>query len=155
MVSPELLRRYPFFRDLNEDQLKTIAMISEEVKVPAGVELFAEGQPADYFYLLIDGAVDLSFDTQEEFHPETKKSFPVGEINQGEVFGLSAVLSPYVYTATECTSQPSKVLKIDAAGLREMMVNDSRAGFVFMNQVCRALMERLTYTRVQLAAAWS
>lgn len=155
MVSPELLRRYPFFRDLTDAQLKTIAMISEEVEVPEGTHLFSEGHSADHLYLLMNGSVDLTFTSQEEFRPETKRDFPVGEINPGEVFGISAVLAPYVYTATEQTSQPSKVIKIDAVSLRAMMAEDCEAGFTLMNQVCRALMERLTYTRVQLAAAWS
>ncbi len=30
MISPELLRRYPFFGSLTDDQLKAIAMIAKE-----------------------------------------------------------------------------------------------------------------------------
>ena len=40
MVSPELLRRYPFFALLDDDQLQAVAMITQEKKLskrrPAG-----------------------------------------------------------------------------------------------------------------------
>ncbi len=36
MISPELLRRYPFFGTLSEEQLRQIAMIAEEQTYEAG-----------------------------------------------------------------------------------------------------------------------
>ena len=36
MISPELLRRYPYFADVSEESLKRVAMISEEQTVAAG-----------------------------------------------------------------------------------------------------------------------
>jgi len=50
MISPELLRRYPFFSQLTDRNLKAIAMISEEYEVKAGSILFEEKQPAESFY---------------------------------------------------------------------------------------------------------
>jgi CRP-like cAMP-binding protein len=155
MISPELLRRYPVFSQLRDQDLKLIAMISEEFKLPAGSKLFEEGDPANYLYLLIEGAVDLSFTSKEEFHPDTEKVFPVGEINPGELFGISAVIEPYVYTASQGVSQDSRIIRIDAAGLRTLMSDDASVGYLLMHQIAKSLMERLTYTRVQLAAAWA
>jgi hypothetical protein len=40
MISLELLRRYPFFAGLDEAELKAIAMIADEVRVPAKTILF-------------------------------------------------------------------------------------------------------------------
>jgi len=45
MVSPELIRRYPFFGGLTESQLAGIAMIAEEVSFPKGAVIFEEGSP--------------------------------------------------------------------------------------------------------------
>ena len=42
MVSPEILRRYPFFGSLNEIQMKLIASICEAVKLEAGQVIFEE-----------------------------------------------------------------------------------------------------------------
>jgi CRP-like cAMP-binding protein len=155
MVSPELLRRFPFFGALDPEQLKKIAMIADEINIPTGSHLFDECQPADTFYMLIDGSIDLSFKSEEEFHPKTKKVFPVGEINPGEVFGVSALLEPYEYNATALVSKDSQLIKMDAGNLRGLLKDEPALGYIFMLQVAKAVMERLSYTRVQLAAAWS
>lgn len=155
MISPELLRRYTFFGAFNEDQLKKIAMISDEINVPAGTKLFDECNQADVLYFLIEGGVDLTYKSEEEFHAKIQKVFPVGEINPEEIFGISAVLTPYEYNATAVTSKDSKLIKIDAEKLRQLMKEDPEFGYSMMHQVAKATMERLTYTRVQLAAAWS
>jgi CRP-like cAMP-binding protein len=155
MVSPELLRRFPFFGALDPEQLKKIAMIADEINIPAGSHLFDECQPADTFYMLIDGSIDLSFKSEEEFHPKTKKVFPVGEINPGEVFGVSALLEPYEYNATALVSKDSQLIKMDAGNLRGLLNDEPALGYIFILQVAKAVMERLSYTRVQLAAAWS
>ncbi len=75
MVSPELLRRYPFFGVLNSEQLKSIAMIADEISIAAGTKLFEECQQADTFYLLIEGSVELSYKSEEELSPQIHESF--------------------------------------------------------------------------------
>lgn len=155
MVSPELLRRFAFFGVFNEEQLKKISLIADEISVPTGAKLFDECEQANAFYFLIDGGIDLTYKSEEEFHSKIKKVFPVGEINPEEVFGISAVLSPYEYNATAITSKDSKLIKIDAEKLRQLMKEDPEFGYTMMHQVAKATMERLTYTRVQLAAAWA
>jgi CRP-like cAMP-binding protein len=59
MISPELLRRYPFFSFLTPEQQRTVAMMADEVTVPAGHTLFHSGEPAPTFYLLMEAASTL------------------------------------------------------------------------------------------------
>ncbi len=154
MVSPELLRRYPFFGVLNNEQLKSIAVIADEINVAAGTKLFEECQQADTFYLLIEGSVELSYKSEEEFHPKSTKVFSVGDINPEEVFGISSLVQPYEYNAAGTASKDSRILKINAVDLRKLLDKDTELGYTLMQQVAKAIMERLSYTRVQLAAAW-
>ena len=49
MISPEMLRRYPFFADMDDTSLKAIAMITEEIPLKAGEILFHSGQPSAGF----------------------------------------------------------------------------------------------------------
>lgn len=155
MISPEILRRYPFFGPFNDEQLSEIAMIAEEASYEKDRELFEECQPANNFYLLLEGSIDLYYKSEEEYHPKDSKEFSVGEINPGEVFGISAVIVPYVLNATARAAQPCKVVKIDGPMLRELLENNPKMGYIAMHQVTKAIMERLAYTRVQLAAAWA
>lgn len=155
MISPELLRRYSVFALLNEQDLYAIAMISDEVTADTGTTLFEECQPADALYLLVDGSVDLYYKSEEEYHPKIRKDFLVGEVNPGEIFSISSMIEPYVLNASARASKPSRYIKIDAVALRQLVESNHQMGFVIMRQIAKALMERLAYTRVQLAAAWA
>ena len=155
MISPELLRRYPFFGPFGDEQLKEIAMLADEVTVDAGEQLFEECETADTLYLLLEGSIDLYYKSEEEYHPKDSKEFSVGEINPGEIFAISAVINPYVLNATARVSRKAHLVKFNAKALRELFEKDPRMGYIAMHQVTKAIMERLAYTRVQLAAAWA
>ena len=53
------LRRLPLFEKLADDQLGELLAAGDSVEVTPGVDLFTEGDPADYWWVLVDGAVDL------------------------------------------------------------------------------------------------
>jgi len=155
MISPELLRRYPFFGPLNEKQRKAIAMVADEIQMKEKQVVFEECQAADALYLLIEGDIDLTYKSEEEFHPKKTKVFSVGEINPQEVFAISALIEPYEYNATATVTKDGRAIKIDAKALRELIEQDIQLGYILMHQIAKTAMERLAYTRVQLAAAWA
>lgn len=155
MISPELLRRYTIFAQLNAQDLYAIAMVADEITAEAGTVIFEECQPADALYLLMDGSIDLYYKSEEEYHPKARKEFLVGEINPGEIFSISSMIEPYVLNASARTAKPSRFVKIDAVALRQLSQENLAMGYAIMHQIAKALMERLAYTRVQLAAAWA
>jgi CRP-like cAMP-binding protein len=153
MVSPELLRRYPFFGPFEKEGLSAIAMLTEEVACTTGETLFKAGQLAEAFYFMIEGCVDLHYIVVDEINPELHKDFFISEINPGEPFGISALVEPYIYTGTVQATCDGHVLKIDATGLRALAQVDCKIAAILMSQVAKAAMSRLHDTRVQLAAA--
>jgi CRP-like cAMP-binding protein len=155
MISPEILRRYPFFGALSDTQIKAMAMIAEEEKIGKGLVVCEEGQPAKSFYLLLSGGVSLYYKSEEEFHPTSRKDFLVGEINPGDVFAISLFVEPYKYTATVKAEQDCHVVRFDAKELNKLIEKDSKLYCILMREVAKAAMERLAYARVQLAAAWA
>jgi len=155
MISPELLRRYPFFSQLTEAHLKALAMVSEVEEVKAGTVIFSEGQTAGFLYFLLDGSIDLTYAVGEGLQPKTHKVFQVGEINPEEVFGISAIVEPYTINASGTAAKDCRYIMIDAKALRAMMEMDSRLGYLFMTRIAQVAMEQLVAIRVQLAAAWS
>jgi CRP-like cAMP-binding protein len=155
MISPELLRRYPFFSGLNDSQQKKLAMVGEEATVEKGAVIFEECDEATHLYFLLSGSVDLYYRSEEEFYPKTRKDFHIGEINPGEVFGISALFEPYNLNATARADQASTLIRFDAKSLRQLMDDDLSLGYRIMLNAAKALMERLGATRVQLAAAWA
>jgi CRP-like cAMP-binding protein len=155
MVSPEILRRYPFFGSLSDAQVKAIAMIADEETIAKGSVICEEGEPARAFYLLVDGGVSLYYKSEEEFYPSSRKDFLVGEINPGEVFAISVFVEPYKYTSTVKAEQECRVIKFDSSELNKLIEKDPRLYCILMRETAKAAMERLAYARVQLAAAWA
>jgi len=153
MVSPEVLRRYPFFGDLAGEHLNAIAMLADEETFQKGDTIFEADRPADMLYFLVEGGVDLHYIVIDEINPALRKDFFISEINPGEPFGLSALVEPYRYAGAVRASSYSRVLKFSAAGLRALCELDSKIDAALMRQIAKALMGRLHDTRVQLAAA--
>lgn len=155
MISPELLRRYPFFGFLNDETLKTIAMHTEEVTFSGGSVILQEGRTAEALYFLLEGSIDLYYTVEEAYHPESGREFRVGEVNPGEPFGISACIEPHILTATARAIKNCRVLTIEAAALLGLCQEDHEFAYNLMKQLAIAAMERLHSTRVQLAAAWA
>jgi CRP-like cAMP-binding protein len=151
MISPELIRRYPFFGMMDYDQIKEIAMISDEISIDKGKELFIKGKPADYLYILIDGAIDL-FDTAVSDHdPRLYKEYLVSENGPGDILSMSALIEPYKLSLTARAAKPSHLVRIDAQHLRKLAKQDPQFGYVLMYQATTLAMKRLDTTRVLLA----
>lgn len=149
MISTELLRRYPFFGGLTDAELAGIAMVAQEITFASDVIIFEAGDLATQLYVLETGAIELLHLVPSQ---GTDRSTPVGSIAPGEPFGVSAFLEPYRMTATARSQAPVKAIAVDASALRAMSEVDCHLGYIIMRHIARALAERLSYARVQLAA---
>ncbi len=149
MISPEQLRRYPFFGGLTAEELASIAMIAEEVSFPTETIIFKDGELATRLYILTSGTVDLVYHIERANGTETTY---VGSIAAGEAFGISAVVKPYRLTAAGVAHGPVQAIAVDAAGLRTLMELSCHLGFTIMRQVAGALAERLAFAHIELAA---
>lgn len=155
MISPELLRRYPFFAPFSDPEQKEIAMLADEFDSPKDTLLFEIGEPAETMYFLINGGVDLFDISVDEHDPSLRKEFFVGQIDPGELLSISALVDPYKYTATARTSVDSKLVKFNAIKLRELAASNSDFGYKLMHQIAKLALDRLAETRVMLAGMQS
>ncbi|ASV73627.1 cAMP-binding protein - catabolite gene activator and regulatory subunit of cAMP-dependent protein kinase [Thermogutta terrifontis] len=147
MVSPEMLRRYPYFAKISEESLKEIAMMAEERSYPAGLQLFNEGDPADYLNIIVEGEVQIQY----QLGNGEKRT--VDTLVPGDILVWSALIEPYRTTAIGTTSKPTKVIAIKAKPLRELCDRDPMVGYQLTREIAKLLAHRLESARVQLAAA--
>ena len=150
MISIELLRRYPFFAMLTDEQLKAIALIAEERTYPKEALLVKENTPANKLLLLLEGDVDLVFSGGGE---GAISNALVGSIAPGEMLGVSSLIEPYIYISSARATVPVKVMELDGLAIRALMQVDKTLGYALMSNVASAVLERLKYTQVELAAA--
>ena len=152
MISSETLRRFPFFAQLGDEQLKAISMVSDEKTYPKDSLLVKEDNPANKLFVLLEGDVDLVYSGGGE---GAISNALVGTIAPGEMLGVSSLIEPYTYISSARATMPVKVVEIDGAAVRALIQVDKMMGFVLMKNVAAAVLERLKYTQVELAAARS
>jgi CRP-like cAMP-binding protein len=152
MVSPEVLRRHPFFGFLNDAELRGAAMISEEVTLESGASLFEPETRAGALYLLTSGQIELVYVVIDRDDPRLRKEFYVGECGPGDLVGISAMIEPYLYTTAARAATACVLVKLDAGGMRAMCEVDPQLAYRLMRETARLTMQRLSDTRAQLAA---
>ena len=145
MISPEVLRRYPYFAGIDEESLKAVAMIADEKSVPAGTEMFREGDPADTMNIIVRGEVSI------QYVLGNGERRTVDTLIDGDILGWSAVVEPYKYTAIGTASKDTQLVVIAAKGLRELCSTSPLLGYKLTTQISKLLAHRLESARVQLA----
>ncbi|MFL7869005.1 MAG: Crp/Fnr family transcriptional regulator [Anaerolineales bacterium] len=155
MISPELLRRFPFFSFMDDKQLKAVAMIAEEKNYDNEVEIVVYNSPAEKLFFLVEGNASYYYIVTSEHDPYYKQEYFISDFNPGEIFGISALIEPYVFTASVRAEKNCHLIEIDASALRALCEVDMQLSCGLMRAVAKAAMERLQHTRVQLIAATS
>jgi CRP-like cAMP-binding protein len=155
MISPELLRRHPFFAGFSVEQLEFIAMHSEEITAEKNEPLLKEGEPAETLFFILSGSADLFNTVRSVEFPGEEREFLVGDANPGEPLGISTFIEPYILTASARASTNCRLIKMDAAALRQECEKDNGFELLFLKAIARAMLTRLNAIRTQLAAAWA
>ncbi|MFC1835208.1 Crp/Fnr family transcriptional regulator [Thermodesulfobacteriota bacterium] len=123
------------FKDIRQETINEISEAAKETDFNQGDVLFNEGDPADHFYILVEGSVRLSIGKQ------SKTNYMVKHI--GEAFGWSSVVGRDLYTAgAECVA-PSKLLKIHKDELEQIFEVHERSGRTFYKVLASLLGQRL------------
>jgi signal transduction histidine kinase len=108
------LRPLPIFDGLADEQLAELVAGATEVRVEPGVELFREGEHADFWWLLVDGAIDLVRHVGREDTVVARMDVPgrwAGGFRAWDEHG--------VYLATGRGATAGRVLRVPAEVLRE------------------------------------
>ena len=124
------LRSLRLFDGLTDDQLTDLAGAGAEVSIEPGVDLFREGQPAEYWWLLVDGAIDLVRHIGREDVVVGRMDVPgrwAGGFRAWDEHG--------VYLATARGVAPGRLLRVPAVALRER----SNAWFPFAGHLIEGL----------------
>jgi len=146
MISPELLRRYPYFAGISDESLKEVAMMCDEVSIPAETRMFSTSDPANYLYIIVSGEVNIQY---EMGNGELRT---VDTLVAGDLLVWSALIEPYKTTAEGTTTKPTQLVRVKAKELRALCDRDPMLGYRLTMQVAKLLAHRLEGARVQLAS---
>lgn len=107
------LRKVPLFEHLNEFQFEWLATHSEEVRVPKGEYVYHEGDPADYFYVVMEGEIQVS-------HDMNGHEMVLALHKPGNFSGEVPLLSGTPYIASSRALVDTRLLRLDSQSFRDM-----------------------------------
>ena len=122
MISPEILRRYPYFAGVDDESLRQLAMIAEEKSAsPPAPNCSAMGtRPSAW--VILSGEVNI------QYLLGSGELRTVDTLVGGDLLGWSALVEPYKYTGL--ARPPGTDLgRIDAGKLRDLCNRDALLGY--------------------------
>jgi CRP/FNR family cyclic AMP-dependent transcriptional regulator len=138
MVSPELIRRYPYFSGISIGQLNMLANIAEEVEAEVGKYFHHEGDDINKVYIIVEGEVSLVTSL-----PQQDKEVVINTIGAEEVFGWTSLLPPFTAGAGARANTKCKLIEFKASELREKFEEDYEFGYLMMMKISQIIRERL------------
>jgi signal transduction histidine kinase len=129
----EDLYRIPLFSKLNEEEIRRCIDSSDELLLQSGEEFISEGKPADYFYVLLSGSVQV-----------TKKLSDKNEVNvashgAGTFMGEVPILLGIPYEVTIRTLESSRLLRLR----KEKFWNILTSCTSMTNEILRTMAQRV------------
>ncbi len=124
------LRPLPIFDGLTDEQLAQLVDSGTEVRIEPGVDLFREGEHADFWWVLVEGAIDLVRHVGREDTVVARMDVPGRWAG-----GFRAWDGHGVYLATGRGVTAGRVLRVPAEVLRER----SNAWFPFAAHLIQGL----------------
>lgn len=140
----ELLRRVPFFADIEPAKLKLLAFMSERVAFDPGRPLVRQGEMADAAYVIIEGEAEVVAETLEG-------PLLLARLGENAVVGEIAILCDVPRTATVRAKSRVVALRISKQPFMRMIREFPNMAVSIMCE----LAHRLETTNLQLRNALS
>ena len=122
------LKSVELFRDLPGEELATIAEIAEEQPFAAGEPVFAEGEPGDALYLVVEGVVRVHRGARH-----------LAQLGVRDVFGEMAVLDSQPRSASVTVLKDAVLLKIGREDFRDVLQERPGIGLGVIQVLSRRL----------------
>jgi len=144
MTKLEVLKRCPFVRELNDDQLKKMAEICHPEVFEVGESISKQGRIQEKVYLIEDGLVGIYL----ELGPMNQRQLQ--SASNFEVVGWSALLPPYRSSATVNAIETTKVLALNGEELLNLCDKYPEIGYKVNRGLASLIAVRLHHAFTQL-----
>ena len=144
----DILGRSNLFKGLSDAELEKLLPLCREEVYEAGTTIFSEGSLCDTMYIVKSGKVALEINLHISRAGEESATIDI--VTRGGFLGYSALIAPYIFTATGRTLEATKVIALDAAGLRCLLKENPQIGFMTINNLAAVVSSRYEHTRETL-----
>ena len=122
-----LISRIPLFESCSQAELARIASITKQFDAPDGEMLIREGEPGDFFFVLVKGSAEVR-----------KGKRRVARLAAGDIAGEIALLTDAPRTATVRTTSPVTALRATRKGFSALLDSSPK----IQRKVLKALADR-------------
>jgi len=116
------LESVQIFKDLDEKYMDLLKPLFEPFSCNAGATVLQQGTPADYLYLVISGAVEMTY------KPYDGVPITISHVEKDGLFGWSAVVGSEKYTSSAIAIEHLETWRIRGSELRKLCIDHPEAG---------------------------
>ena len=135
---------HPFFVGMDPAHLAILTENAMAAEFRNGDLIFREGDPANRFYLIRSGRVELESGAQE------RERMLIQTIGAGDVLGWSWLFPPYYWHFDARAVSPVKAIFFYGTRLREQCAQNPGFGCELMKRTSEVIIKRLQATRKYL-----
>jgi len=140
-----LISKLPFFEGLSARHLNLMADMAMEVEFDAGQPIVRQGDPANRFYLILEGKVELMLTAKD------KSEIVIHSHGPGDNLGWSWLIPPYFFRFNAHAVKPTKAIFFYGTILRERCDEDYEFGYETMKRVAKVAIENFSTLQKDLA----
>ena len=137
-----ILKEHAFFKDLKPDYSTFITGCASHKVFKAGEAILNEGEPADKFYLIRSGKVQIYISAPHQITIQT--------IGGGDILGWSWLIPPYRYRFSAKALENTRAIALDGKCLRGKCENSPDLGYELLKRLMGVFTQRLEAARMQL-----
>jgi CRP/FNR family transcriptional regulator, cyclic AMP receptor protein len=139
-----LVGEVPALSGLEPAYLELVCGCAQNTRFEPGAFVFREGDAADSFYAIRQGAVAL------EIHVPAREPVIIETLHEGDLLGWSWLFPPYRWSFDARALEPVGAIAFDGACLRGKCETDHDLGYELMRRIAQVIIERLQATRLRL-----
>jgi len=136
---------HPFLKGMPPEYLKMLADASMYAQFEPGEVIFREGEPANRFYLIHSGEVELEADI------DGQQIVSIQKVGPGDVIGWSWLYPPYCWHFSARAVRRTTATFYYGTRLREQCEENPTLGYELMKRISQLLLDRLQSTRRRLS----
>jgi CRP-like cAMP-binding protein len=143
-AATERVWAHPFFAGLTAEQRVALAGDGRPVAYEPGERIFAEGGPADRFWLIETGSVAL------DMRVPGRGDQVIETLAASTVLGWSWLLPPYRWQFGAVAREATAALAFDSAAVRRRCADDPAFGYAILCCFLPVITDRLQATRLRV-----
>lgn len=139
-----LVAQQPFFKGMSDHLIQLLADSIMEMKFKPGEWIYRQGDPANRFYLILEGQVLLESEVRD------RGVLPIRTLGPGDELGWAWLFPPHYMHFTARVIEPTRTIFFYGTRLREKCDANHELGYELMKRVAELVTRNLNATQQRL-----